>query len=92
MALDDIAERTKIKRSLLEGLERDDPDTLVREFLEIHPDPVEEIAKVAAIQRRQLAAESRHQNALQVERLEGPGIRDPGIPDPGSRPRYFVSA
>lgn len=71
VGLDDIAERTKIKRSLLEGLERDDlshwpggiyrrsyvrayaqaigltPDPLVREFLEIYPDPVEEIAKVA---------------------------------------------
>jgi len=73
VALDDIAERTKIKRSLLEGLERDDlsywpggiyrrsyvrayaqaigltPDTLVREFLELYPDPVEEIAKVADV-------------------------------------------
>jgi len=73
VALDDIAERTKIKRSLLEGLERDDlsywpggiyrrsyvrayaqaigltPDTVVREFLALHPDPVEEIAKVAEL-------------------------------------------
>lgn len=73
VALDDIAERTKIKRSLLEGLERDDlsywpggiyrrsyvrayaqaigltPDTVVREFLELFPDPVEEIAKVAEV-------------------------------------------
>jgi transcriptional regulator with XRE-family HTH domain len=73
VGLDDIAERTKIKRSLLEGLERDDlaywpggiyrrsyvrayaqaigltPDTVVREFLELYPDPVEEIAKVAEL-------------------------------------------
>ena len=73
VGLDDIAERTKIKRSLLEGLERDDlsywpggiyrrsyvrayaqaiglpPDAVVREFLELYPDPVEEIAKVAEL-------------------------------------------
>jgi len=60
-----IAEQTKIKLSLLDGLERDDlshwpagifrrayvrsyahaiglnPDTIVREFLEVHPDPDE---------------------------------------------------
>lgn len=73
VALDDIAERTKIKRSLLEGLERGDlaywpggiyrrsyvrayaqaiglnPESVVREFLELYPDPVEEIAKVAEL-------------------------------------------
>ena len=63
-----IAEQTKIKLSLLEGLERDDvsrwptgifrrafvrayahaialePDVVVREFLELYPDPVEAVA------------------------------------------------
>lgn len=67
-----IAEQTKIKLSLLEGLERDDlshwpsgifrrayvrsyahavglnPDTVVREFLEAHPDP-DEAALAAAL-------------------------------------------
>src|SRR5918995_351689 len=67
-----IAEETKIKRSLLEALERDDmsrwpsgifrrafvrtyahaigldPDVVVREFLERHPDPVEDAASLAA--------------------------------------------
>lgn len=66
--LSTIADVTKIKLSLLEGLERDDishwpagifrrayirsyaraihldPDTVVREFLEVHPDPPELIA------------------------------------------------
>lgn len=65
ITLDTIAEQTKIKRSLLEGLERDDvsywpegifrrafvrgyaraiglePDAVVREFLELHPDSVD---------------------------------------------------
>jgi hypothetical protein len=65
VALPAIAEQTKIKLSLLEGLERDDvshwpegifrrafvrayaqaiglaPDTVVREFLQLHPDSVE---------------------------------------------------
>ena len=72
VALADIAEETKIKRSLLEGLERDDisqwpsgifrrsyvrtyacaigldPETVVREFLERYPDPVEESAAAVA--------------------------------------------
>src|SRR4051812_33555540 len=67
MSLPDIAEQTKIKASLLEGLERDDisqwppsifrraylrayaaaigydADAAVREFVELHPDPVEPI-------------------------------------------------
>ena len=67
VALATIAEQTKIKLSLLEGLERDDvshwpegifrrafvrgyaraiglePDVVVREFLELHPDSVEVI-------------------------------------------------
>jgi transcriptional regulator with XRE-family HTH domain len=66
LTLQAIAERTKIKQSLLQGLERDDlsawpkgifrrafvrdyaraigldPDTIVREFLERYPDPVEQ--------------------------------------------------
>ena len=68
VALAAIAEQTKIKVSLLEGLERDDvsqwpagifrrafirgyaravglePDVVVREFLQIHPDPLEDAA------------------------------------------------
>src|SRR5260221_5286215 len=67
VALSTIAEQTKIKLSLLEGLERDDvsrwpsgifrrafirayahaiglqPDLVVREFLDTHPDPLEEV-------------------------------------------------
>jgi transcriptional regulator with XRE-family HTH domain len=67
-----IAEETKIKRSLLEGLERDDvsrwpsgifrrayvrtyahtigldPDVVLREFLEVHPDPVDVLEAAAA--------------------------------------------
>ena len=73
IALNTIAEQTKIKLSLLEALERDDvshwpagifrrafirayahaigldPDVVVREFLEVHPDPVEVVAAAAAI-------------------------------------------
>jgi len=68
-----IADRTKIKLALLEGLERDDvshwpagifrrsyirayaqavglePDTVVREFLNRHPDPFEDDAAVEAV-------------------------------------------
>ena len=68
IALTDIADRTKINRSLLEGLERDDlsnwpagifrrsflrvyaqaiglePESVVREFLEAHPDPTDVVA------------------------------------------------
>ena len=73
IALSAIAEQTKIKLSLLEGLERDDvshwptgifrrafvrayahaialePDVVVREFLEFHPDPIEVVATLSAI-------------------------------------------
>src|SRR5262245_57964162 len=73
MSLAAIAEQTKIKASLLEGLERDDvsqwpggifrrsfvrayaqaldldPDATLREFLAIHPDPIEDIEAVAAL-------------------------------------------
>jgi hypothetical protein len=72
IALTAIAEQTKIKLSLLEGLERDDvshwpagifrrafvrayahaialdPDVVVREFLELHPDPIEVVSTVSA--------------------------------------------
>ena len=68
-----IADRTKIKLALLEGLERDDvshwpagifrrsyirayaqavglePDTVVREFLNRHPDPFEDDSAVEAV-------------------------------------------
>jgi GAF domain-containing protein len=73
VALATIADQTKIKLSLLEGLERDDvshwpagifrrafvrayasaigldPDVVVREFLELYPDPAEVIETVPAI-------------------------------------------
>ncbi len=73
IALTSIAEQTKISRSLLEALERDDvshwpagifrrafirayahaiglePDVVVREFLELHPDPIEVVATVSAV-------------------------------------------
>jgi hypothetical protein len=73
IALVTVAEQTKIKLSLLEGLERDDvsqwpsgifrrafvrsyahaiglsPDVVVREFLEVHPDPIERAEMAAAI-------------------------------------------
>jgi len=82
-----IAEQTKIKLSLLDGLERDDlshwpagifrrayvrsyahaiglnPDTIVREFLEVHPDP-DEAALAAA-----LAAAGRSEGAGPASRL-----------------------
>jgi transcriptional regulator with XRE-family HTH domain len=72
VALSTIAEQTKIKQSLLDGLERDDvsqwpsgifrrafvrtyahaigldPDTVVREFLQLYPDPAEDVATVPA--------------------------------------------
>ena len=71
IALTDIADRTKINRSLLDGLERDDlsnwpagifrrsfirayaqaiglePGSIVREFLELYPDPAEEVVAVS---------------------------------------------
>ena len=71
IALTTIAEQTKIKLTLLEGLERDDvshwpagifrrafirayahaiglnPDVVVREFLELYPDPIEIVAAAA---------------------------------------------
>ena len=75
IALVAIAEQTKIKLSLLEGLERDDisrwpagifrrayvrayaraialdPDVVVREFLELHPDPTDAAAESAIVSR-----------------------------------------
>ena len=72
IALTDIADRTKINRSLLEGLERDDlsnwpagifrrsfirayaqaiglePESVVRDFLEVYPDPTEVVAAAPA--------------------------------------------
>jgi transcriptional regulator with XRE-family HTH domain len=72
IALTTIAEQTKIKASLLEGLERDDvshwpagifrrafirgyahaiglePDVVVREFLELYPDPIDVVEPVLA--------------------------------------------
>jgi hypothetical protein len=72
IALGTIAEQTKIKLSLLEGLERDDvshwpsgifrrafirayahaiglePDVVVREFLDVYPDPAEVVATLSS--------------------------------------------
>jgi hypothetical protein len=77
-----IAEQTKIKRSLLEALERDDvsrwpsgifrrayvrtyahiigldPDVVLREFVEVHPDPVDLLEAAAAAAREE--ADRRH--------------------------------
>jgi helix-turn-helix protein len=73
IALSAIAEQTKIKLSLLEGLERDDlshwpagifrrafvrayagaialePDVVVREFVELHPDPIDVDSTVSTV-------------------------------------------
>jgi hypothetical protein len=75
VALSAIAEQTKIKASLLDGLERDDlsrwpggifrrsyvrayavaiglePEAVVREFLDRHPDPDDEMPVMAAVAR-----------------------------------------
>jgi len=96
ITLTSIAERTKIKLSLLEALERDDvshwpagifrrafirayahaialePDVVVREFLEFHPDPVEVVTTVSAA---------------------APGVADPHVrPGPPTRLRYLVGS
>jgi len=79
IALNGIAEQTKIKLALLEALERDDvsqwprgifgrshlrayaqavgldPDTVVNEFLELHPDPDEEIPDILGVVQRDSA-------------------------------------
>jgi transcriptional regulator with XRE-family HTH domain len=97
IALVAIAERTKIKLSLLEALERDDvsnwpsgiyrrsyirsyaqtagldPDVMVREFLEVHPDPDEILAAEA------IAA------AAETARTNGNG-------GPPTRLRYLVGS
>ena len=125
VALDDIAERTKIKRSLLEGLERDDlsywpggiyrrsyvrayaqaigltPDTVVREFLELYPDPVEEIAKVAELRSNGDDARSPMRlrslvgkviGALPALRTPAPEVQGPPVnPIPVTTPSPFQS-
>jgi GAF domain-containing protein len=82
IALTAIAEQTKIKLSLLEGLERDDlshwpsgifrrafvrayahaiglePDVVVRDFLAVHPDPVEEVSSVPTVASAASGAEA----------------------------------
>jgi transcriptional regulator with XRE-family HTH domain len=96
IALDTIADQTKIKLSLLEALERDDasrwpsgifrrayirayaaaigldPDEVVREFLELHPDPAESVATI----------------------WDAPGadVADHGSGSPPMRLRYLVGA
>jgi transcriptional regulator with XRE-family HTH domain len=97
IALRTIADRTKIKLSLLEALERDDvsqwpcgifrrshvrtyalaiglePDAVVREFLEIHPDPAEEIpAILEAVQ--QAGGESANRPRTRIRFLVDAGI------------------
>ncbi len=96
VSLDAIAEQTKIKSSLLDGLERGDvshwpsgifrrafvrayahsialdPDVVVREFLELYPDPVEDVATLAAGEQ---AAES-----------------SPARDDPPTRFRFLVGS
>jgi transcriptional regulator with XRE-family HTH domain len=83
VSLAEIAERTKIKLALLEGLERDDisnwpmgifrrsyvrayaqaiglePDTVVREFLDLYPDPFVEIPPALAAARTGQSARKR---------------------------------
>jgi transcriptional regulator with XRE-family HTH domain len=90
VALETIAEQTKIKMSLLEGLERDDvshwptgifrrafirayalaiglePDVIVREFLERHPDPADVVAVDPALRP---AIEPLHQGAAPPTRF-----------------------
>lgn len=90
IALVTIAQQTKIKMSLLEGLERDDvshwpsglyrraymrtyaqaigldPDTVVREFLQVHPEP-EEVFETALAQA--LAADAARANGGSATRF-----------------------
>src|SRR5687768_11481587 len=80
IALSSIADDTKIKLTLLEGLERDDvshwpsgifrrayirayahmigldPDEVLREFLEVYPEPASEVATAAALAAAEEAA------------------------------------
>jgi transcriptional regulator with XRE-family HTH domain len=97
IALGTIADRTKIKLSLLEALERDDvsqwprgifrrshvrayalaigldPDAVVREFLEIHPDPAEEVpAILEAVE--QASGESANRPRTRIRFLVDAGI------------------
>ena len=122
IALGAIAERTKIKLSLLESLERDDvshwpsgiyrrayirsyaqaigldPDVVVREFLEVHPEPDEVLAAEAIA----AAAENLRTNGGPPTRLRyimGSAIgslarlrRSPGSEEPGLAPGPPVHA
>jgi len=97
IALGTIADRTKIKLSLLEALERDDvsqwprgifrrshvrayalaigldPDAVVREFLEIYPDPAEEVpAILEAVE--QAGGESANRPRTRIRFLVDAGI------------------
>jgi transcriptional regulator with XRE-family HTH domain len=96
VALVTIAEQTKIKASLLEGLERDDvsrwpsgifrrayirayaqaiglsPDDVLREFVERHPDPAEEVEPLTVI--------------------AGVGDASPNTGGPPTRIRYMVGS
>jgi transcriptional regulator with XRE-family HTH domain len=111
-----IAEDTKIKRSLLEGLERDDvsrwpsgifrraylrtyaqvigldPDVVLREFLELHPDPVDVLEAAAAAASEEAARRNAAPGLLlrtivdsaigSLARLRRPGAID-GTPSAG---------
>jgi hypothetical protein len=98
IALTAIAEQTKIKLSLLEGLERDDvshwpagifrrafvrayahaialePDVVVREFLELHPDPIEVVSTVSAIVPGGVDASARARPPTRLRYLVGSAI------------------
>src|SRR5918995_1289925 len=114
-----IAEETKIKRSLLEALERDDvsrwpsgifrrayvrtyaniigldPDVVLREFLEVHPEPVDELEAAAAAAAEEAARRNAAPGVLlrtivdsaigSLARLRRPGATDG--PPPAARPR-----
>jgi transcriptional regulator with XRE-family HTH domain len=111
-----IAEETKIKRSLLEGLERDDvsrwpsgifrrayvrtyahiigldPDVVLREFLEVHPDPVDVLEAAAAAASEEAARRNAVPGLLlrtivdsaigSLARLRRPGAMDGPMPPP----------
>jgi hypothetical protein len=114
-----IAEETKIKRSLLEALERDDvsrwpsgifrrayvrtyahiigldPDVVLREFLEVHPEPVDELEAAAAAASEEAARRNAAPGILlrtivdsaigSLARLRRPGATDGAVPAAPSR-------
>ena len=119
-----IAEETKIKRSLLEGLERDDvsrwpsgifrrayvrtyahiigldPDVVLREFLEVHPDPVDVLEAAAAAASEEAARRNAAPGLLlrtivdsaigSLARLRRPGAMEGPMPPPPPVPARTV--